>query len=497
MTIRFFQADGTTLDGATFAALEAGQISTPLTVHVRADGAEHHDVMLLQRVESPDTAGTWLAQGVPPQDELWGRIRVVGEDNAADPTWTAPRTDWQPVGAFAGVLLPRIPDGASVICEWAQQPPSSAEVETYRWGLTALYNEHARPLPPSHDLYGRGVAPGTGDGTTSLVLRGLEVTASPAPDDEVHVSGGTWLHHGVTLGDISRSAALDQTDSEGAALASGEAYLALLSRGADPTVLTVTKGAKAAAPVAPADPDEAVLEEVRVEYQAGGTSVLGPEDLTPRSPRGRFEVRAGVGRQIILAPGRAAAGATERYASLDRLLVPNDDATSWVWLLGSGHPQLTADADRPEAGALLLAEVDVAAGAVTEIRDRRTYLGGEVVITLSGAAGAAPLLVEDLLFEHELLFLEAITFRLSDHAGATASETVADLEVDGTTIFTDQATEDLRPRIAWDAADLVDRAAIPQVTELRPGLLLAFHLDQVATDAAPARAELQLICRRG
>lgn len=499
MTLRFLRDDGVTpLDGIAFTGLEAGQLSDVVVFRAKAEGEELTNVLVLQRVESPLSPGTWLAEGLPPQDELWGRIRCVGEDNAAEPTWRAPRTDWMPFGAWSGLLLPSIPDGCAALLEWAQQPPSSAEIETYRWGLTALYREHARPVPPALTRVDRGVLSGIGDGASTFVLRGLEVSASAVPDAQVHVAAGLWAVRGRLLGDVGRSVTLDQTDGAAAALAAGESYLALVSRGVAAAAPTVTKGAKALAPVAPAPPaDEKVIAEVRVEHQVGGTSVIEAADVTARPAAGRFAARAGAGLQVIVSPGEQLAAATWRYDAVgERQIGVADDDTSYIWITGDGLLDATQDAEPPSPTAQLIWEADAAGGAVVALRDRRRYVGGEVVITLRGVAPGAPGLVDDLLLEHTELVLEEVVFRLSDHAGASAGETIADLEVDGATIYTDHATDDRRPRLAWDAADLVDRAAVHQVTTLRRGSLLAFHLAALATGAAPARAELHLVCRR-
>jgi hypothetical protein len=502
--IEFFEADDLTpFEDLVFAALNAGELSDVLTCHVwnekgNPGGQAVENVLLLIQTEDPGTPDLFVSSGVPPQDELWGRLRIVGQVNAADPSWVLQPTGWRVAGAYAGLLVGRIPPDCAAIVEIAMRPPGTALELGWSWQLTALRDEYSRPLPPLLARLSSGVLPIVGTPTAHALLSGHAVTPSGPADDEVHVAPGLAVLAGPIHGFITEAVQLDQDDSAVEALEAGESYLAVLTRAAGG--VTVTKGARAAAPVEPAAPaDEPLLAVVTVHFQGGGTSSIEAADIdTGRAGFTRFHAEPGTGAALRISAGQAAAGETWRFRDGWIEIPLEDDDDNWLWLLTSGLLDVTQTAAPPEEEALLLWEATVAAAVITALVDRRTYAGRQVAISLRGAfPGTVPGLVDELTVGHELLHLEAVTLRASDNGGGSAGETVADLEVNGVTVFTAQATEDLRPRVAFDAAAaaLQSTSAAHQVTELRRGDVLAFSIDVEPTGGSPARVELILLCR--
>src|SRR5688500_18083612 len=107
MSVNLYRSDGTTLlDGLAITGLEAGADSDTITVKVKNDGATvAKNVLLVMRTVDPEDPNALLAIGVPPQDQMWGRLRV---------TAGATTTDWRHVGAYSGLLIGDIAAGATV-----------------------------------------------------------------------------------------------------------------------------------------------------------------------------------------------------------------------------------------------------------------------------------------------------------------------------------------------------------------------------------------------
>lgn len=505
MSIEFLEDDDLTpVEDLAITPLNAGELSGVQEIHVwnekgNPSGQTAPNVFLILQTEAPADPGTFLSRGVAPQDELWGRVRITGQINTGDPSFVLQATGWRVMGAYAGLLIGDLPPDCAAVIEVAMQPPGTALELSWAWRLSALRDEYSRPLPPAVGRLAPGVLPLVGTDSAYALLSGHAVTPTSPADDQVHVAPGLAVLSGAVDGAITQDVTLDQDDGSAATLGAGESYKAAITRAAGGA--TVTKGDKGADPAEPTPPpDEPLLAVVTVHHQAGGTSEIEAADIdTSRTAFGRFHAEPGsTGTKLRISAGEAVAGETWRVRDgwIEVDLV--DDDSNWIWLLATGLLEVTQTAVPPEPDALLLWEADVATGALTELRDRRTYAGRHVVLSLRGDFPAsAPALVEDLMVGHELLHLEAVTLRASDNGGGSSGETVADLEVDGTTVFTDQGTEDLRPRVAFDAAagDLQEPSPAHQVTTLRRGDVLGFHIDVEPTGGSPARVELSLLCR--
>jgi hypothetical protein len=135
---------------------------------------------------------------------------------------------------------------------------------------------------------------------------------------------------------------------------------------------------------------------------------------------------------------------------------------------------------------------------VAPIVDWREMAGRYVAIhvraNLPGGAGE----VDSRIVAHDRLFCERIDYRISDGgSGASAGSTKLDAKLDGTTLYTSNATEDQRPTFAYNATgdDLINTTAVHEVTEFRRGQKLSLDVVSFPTGGAPVWAEATFLCR--
>jgi hypothetical protein len=478
-----------------FTALEAGQDSDVVSFALRNPGPQDLvDLLLVIQVESLTQPGLFVSTGYPPQDELWARVRLTGQDASEAPAQQDVRTDWTPIGAWSTLLIPTLLSGGVRHGEVKMRPPSTAGSVTYRWALSGIEAEHSRALPAALATACQSILPHVGDRGASLLIRGFEVTPSTPADDQVRVAGGVAVVRGEMKTALAADVTLDQNAAAAAALSVGEAYLAAISIGS--AGLTVTKGLKGTSPAAPPAPaGEALIDQVLVGYQAG-PSVIEASDVAGVRTYGRYFVEAGAGLQAIVHAGQAIAGGTWRYWSARQTIALEASSTNHLWQLSNGELDVTPTPEPPETTALgPLAEIDTDAADVVEIRDLRSYTRGPVVLHLMGALPGAPGEIDSLMV-HQALGVESIVYRLSDNGGGTAGETVLDLEISGVTVYTSQALDDQRPAWPYDDADapLVDEDGIHELADLRRGDLVTLKSAEHPTGGTPAWAEAYLIC---
>jgi hypothetical protein len=500
MAVNLYRSDGTTLlDGISTTNEEAGADSDAIAFKVKNDGeTDALNVILVQRTVDPGDPNTLLATGVPPQDEGWGRVRITGFTNTAEPTWSVNTTDWTPLGAFSPLLVGDIPPDCLVHCEYKSHPPSSAETGPWVRSIVPIYNEYSQPLPPSLTRVDRGILTGVGDFAHSGLVSGLGVTVSGSPDDEVHSAAGVWVHKGILYGDIAQDHAFTDEDSAAAALASGEHYWAVISRGAG--AFTVTKGTKGAAATKPALPaGEVFVRYVRIDYQAagGGVPVIEAADLDGTTLYDRYLAEDGGSLDLSIHPGQAQGGSTWRYSGGMQTLPLTDDDTNYVWQLASGLFDATLDTVPPEGTAIgPLWEVLTASGSISTITDRRIYAGRTVELRLSALLTGGTGLKDSIRVGHERLFLDKVLASVSDDGDGSSGSTVLDIHIEGATIYTSSGTDDQRPTFAFDAGSaLADDGSVPEVRELRQGYTVQLHLDAEPVGGTPVSAEVILVCR--
>jgi len=504
--LNLYRFDGTTpLNGLPMAGAEAGEDSAVVTVKLTNDGeTTATNAGFLQRTVSPTDPNVRLATGAPPQDQMWGRARIIGVVNAADPTWTVPTTDWAPMGAYGmSPLVPTIPAGCAVIYEYLWHPPGEAEVAPWTTALVPIYDEFAMPVPLSLTMADRGVLHGIGDGTRSGVIStpyDAMLPQIPGPLDELYVGAGMRLHKGQLYGLVGETFTFDQDDGDADTLASGESYLVMISVGAG--VRTATKGVKAVSPVKPAPPaGNEVLGYVTIHYNAGGTEIT-TDDIEWLYEYDRYEATPGGGTNLRIGYGRAWGGGSLRFAGAHQIipLAAFDDSTCYVWQLVTGLFTATADDVRPQSTALPWCAVTLAGGVIVDggIVDRRVYAGETVELRLRGAIPGSPGAIDDLMVGHEHLVIDRMLFRVPTNGAGSSGETKFDVLINGTTAFTSFATEDWRPTVAFDAAsgDLFVAWAIHEVCDLYQGDTVEFANVDEPVGGTPASAECILVCRK-
>ena len=490
--IEILAPDLTPLEGVEIPDLEAGQDSGSVPFVLRNTGPDAADVLVVLQVLDP-SSGLWLSSGVPPLDELWPRLRITGQATANVPAQQLEIYDWTPVGTGRALHLATLLSGGLRTGEIRFHPPATAARLTWQFRLAVIAAEHSHPVPAGARP---GILTGLGDHGHSALLRGFQVTAAIPAADRVHVAGGQLVHRGRLVGLVASAVQLDQLDGAAEALAPGQLYFALLSAG--PTGISVTRGRRSSAPARPAPPPwEPPLAAVAVRHEAGA-SEINPTDIEDLRVFDRYHAEPGAGLQLRVHAGRAIAGGTLRYHSALTTLMLPPSATSSLWQRASGAWELApVPAPPPETtalGPLWIATTDAA--SVTELLDRRVFAADTVVIPLRGALPAAPGPIAEVLVVHDGLILEDILYRLSDSGGGSAGQTQLDLLLDGATLYPSFAQDDHRPAWPFDAAGLLVRGRVPELTELHTGQLLQLGSIEHPTGGTPAWAEAYLLCRR-
>ncbi|MEL7059487.1 MAG: hypothetical protein AAGN46_05620 [Acidobacteriota bacterium] len=488
-------------DLTTYVPVDLGAVATgadsavvPIDLwYQRTDpvGEPLRDLLVLVQTEDPQRPDQGVARGLPPQDEYWARARWNGGDTSADPGQPPLVTAWQPLGAYRALAAPAIHAGCSRRLEVKVRPGGTQGGE-YRLYVVVLYAEHARPLPTAPGRV--GVRVGARDVARSAVVRGGRVSAADPPDATVRVAARQTLAAGRLGGAVGVDVALDQSAS-GGPLAAGEAYRAALTQAADGSV-TVTKGAGAAAPVAPAPPvGEPLLAEIHIDHQAGGTSVIDPDDITDRRALDRHAAEPVDGElALTVFAGELLGHGTQRLWSRPATVPLADDATEWLWQDTRGDYLLTTAGVVPAAEGAEgpLWEITTAGGSVTELVDLRRPAAAPARLELAGAAQVGE--VARLVVADTELQIDRVVAAIDAASGGSAGQTQLDVRVDGATIYSSHATDDQRPAFDFDAVDLADADSVPEVTIVRRGQVVTLHVLELPTGGAPTHVSATLLC---
>ena len=132
------------------------------------------------------------------------------------------------------------------------------------------------------------------------------------------------------------------------------------------------------------------------------------------------------------------------------------------------------------------------ATSVVEALDRRVFVTPSHVVTLAGDLPASPGVIDRLTLTTGRLYVERVVVDVPDLGGGSAGETVFDVLAGGASLYPSSATDDQRPRFAFDAAELAHTGSVPEVRELRRGDEITFATAEHATDGTPSRARLQI-----
>jgi len=489
--ISLLNPDLAPLDIVEITHFEAGQDSDPIPFCIQNTGPDQTDLLLVLQAENPST-GLTVSSGIPPLDELWARVRLIGQTGTA-PAQTPELTDWLPLGATRALPIKTLLQGGIRTAEIRFHPPSTAATLAWRFTLGVIAAENSYPVGAG---VRQGILTGLGDHGHSALLKGFQPTATTPASDTLHITAGHVIYRGRLIGLVGADILLDQQDAADAPLEPGQLYQALLTAG--PTGYTLTKGLKGTTPTAPAPPPwEPPIALLTIHHQPTITEIA-PADIEDRRLFDRYQAEPGTGLHLRLHPGQAIAGGTlRRHSTLTNLLLP-PNATTYLWQRASGAWELSAPTDPPPEttalGPLWIAITD--ATGVTDLLDRRVIAADTVVIHLRDDLPATPGPIAETLIAHDGLVLEDVLYRLSDSGGGSAGQTQLDFLLDGATLYPSFAQDDHRPAWPFDAADLLVQGRIHELTELHPGQLLQLVSIEHPTGGTPAWAEAYLLCRR-
>lgn len=342
-----------------------------------------------------------------------------------------------------------------------------------------------------------------GDTATYQVLEGGSVTPQGSPDNTVAVSTLAGLGAGVPNVLVAHNETLNDTDGDAATLSSGEEYFCALCYDGS-TTLAQVKGSKGTAPLAdsakPEVPENNVcLAMIRRNYDAtieaadietdlmwwGGAFLEDTGDLNPKI----WALEAVLGDMVIVS------------ATYDLLTLTASDE-NFIWLLPGGSIGVELAGTPPENGAALLYRATTDGSGITALVDCRPWTAPNLYVMTLKAAGALSGGETDFgvlprTADAVLLPVGGVVMAMGDQ-GTTSGANTADLNYSEggaafATIFTSQGSVDLRPSVAYDAADPVDSDARPEVLVFRGGTRFRLDVDAVAGAGTPGDMVCQLV----
>lgn len=501
-------ADGVSPAVPLALALQVGETSAPATFYLYNDKnlAFASSTLVGARLRfAVLTGGVELSDGVPLLDRRMIRVTITGMDSAADPTMRPQVSGTIAVGAGEDVVFDDIPPGCARIFTVAVEATAVDTAETLRMRVTDQGNSVKLA---AHALVGAGsgVLLGSTQDLRQLV-RGRNIIAAGTAD--LIVERGAF-DYDRTRRNVSRETiTLNANDSAAAALLAGESYIAALSQAADGTV-TVTKGAKGAAPVAPVAPvADILLGTVVVAYQAGGVPLITQGDVDMTGQRfGEFRVVAGAGLSVRVYPGTGIGEDSYQWNDAPVVVPVTASATTYVWMTPTGAPVASATATAPVAGAYPLAVVVADAGAVTGLADVREFVSPAlvlepVVLELRGpVAVAADFAWKPAPFAGVVDHITAEVGSVGAVSGGrwqvdvTLRPPGTNLATPGATLYTSHATDDARPAIAFDAAELRAVSREFEVQDVEEGARLAADVLEVPAGAVAVDLVVTVFLRR-
>lgn len=407
-----------------------------------------------------------VAAGVPVVDRYMVEARVVSGLGGL----TVASGQWQALGPGTELGLPSLTDGQGVETEVRLRPPSGAQGAVYRVYLTVV--DHSTGVGDgAHRVSGGGVHLPIGDGQTSLIIEAADVVQNPGgADDQVQAGPAVYLDGAGVPRSIS--AALHTLT----AAAAGLNRYDLLSVGA--SGVTVTSGTEISGTLTDDDrPAIPAGEEPLAWVVVDDSGIITDGEITQAAVASLYVVTAGGTTATVARGPRALVGGFVPYNLAPQTVELTDDASNSVWLLATGEVAATVDGALPGTPAELLAEVDVAAGAVTEIRDRRRWLGARLAVVRfewAGTLSAAGVRHAVSPFDRPAYILPIRGLRAAvGDPGSTSGSTDFGLEAgDLAGGWTDMVGTDRPPSIAQGAADPRDLGGRPQAYEVPAGARL-------------------------
>ena len=279
--------------------------------------------------------------------------------------------------------------------------------------------------------------------------------------------------------------------------------------------MTVTKGAKGAAPTRPDVPaGEILLGYASVAYQVGGTSDVEQSDLDEAAVvRGDYLVEVVSGLTVRIGAGVGLVSDQETWKNVATTVALTHDETNSLWLQPDGTVAVSIDGLPPTVGAVLIAEAVTDATDVTTLTDRRPILDRAILdhsetLSFTGVLTAVTPSQDfgewiALPFEAELA--EVVLEQSDVDGGWTGVGTTVDvfslapgapLSGGGTTVFTNSGTDDERPSIAYDATSVRASTVLHEVRRFPAGTRFTASLVAVPTGpGGEAEQDVRVILR--
>jgi len=508
--IQVYTSDGVTLvTSIAITGNSPGSPSSPLTYRlVNDDSGGSVDTApspaLILRAE--DEGGDLVTEGVRALDERWIEVETTGVSSDAV---TSPATGWVPVGRNRWFNFVELPEGEWVQFRIRDNRPGSAPSGEIVYDIALESGQIAQTLELGHsENYRDGILTGLNDGTwgEAIYVSG-DVTAQGSPDDTVQLPDLAWrCIDGEPRVLLSDALTIDNLDGSAAALIAGEAYYDVLSLAADGTI-TETKGDKATTPLDPLvdAPDvpsgEIPLARVHREFD----DTIESADIVQLYTLGAYQmVTSGASLNVTIGAGRAMVDNRLIRRTAESVFALSVSETSYIWLLSSGSFSVTEDVSRPAAGVLLFYIATTDGSGVTDVLDRREWIGGERVDVSFQFQQGTIAGTEDV-FLHFGKSRAGYVWPIrgaslavgSNGSGNAAGQLRVDvLATDGvggafTTIFTTAAQ---RPTVVYNDTEPVAYSGLTEVCKIEPGARLEAQLSfPVAYDSTgPSDASVSL-----
>lgn len=504
--LKLYTDDGATLvTDITFTGVTPGTRSSGQTFRVVNDDSggtvdPATDPYLVHKQRDTVTDEP-LLRGLRAVDERWLEVEATGTSSA---DVSQPPTGIEPIGRGRVLPLVSLPSGAWVEVVVYYHPPTGAPEGSVRLTLDAETTP-AWSVDQGHSESDRdGIIAGIGDGLHTELVIGGTLTATGTPDEFVNHPDVAWVHEGIPQVLLAGAIEFDDVDASAATLGAGEAKWERLSLGAGPG-FTQTPSDKFA--TGSADPDDvpAVPEgEIDCGYVlVDDTLAIDNADITSRLWAGRAQPAAS---SLILTVGSFKArvdNALIRRTARPTITLPGSEAAVSVWVLPDGNLAYTDDGSKPDPRALLLYTVptDVSSITLASLVDYREPIGPvpvPVVLTWDATLtnGLKARGVWPLARPGKIRIPRGVIYRWHDAgAGNSAGIAKADVDVNGTTIFTSSGSIDRRPSLEHDSSPLLSTAGLPEALDVPPFALIEGEI--VITEAfngtAPGGATLVLM----
>lgn len=442
-------------------------------------------------------------------DERWARVKILKYLRTPDEGATVIESSIGagatfPFGVNATLPINDLAPQEGVRLELWIEPPGGRGLFDIRLALSIDDGQSSAPLAPFVTLAsGSGIVPPDRQPNMTALIDGSEVTADGT--ETVIVGKGHMVAGYATLTFLDEELTLDLEDGDAVELDAAEAYRVTLSRD-DEAALVVTKGPKAEAILFPDVPAGNAFVANLVVESADGVAVTvdaSSVNVTARRYAG-FNARAGTGLTLLVSPGDGVTDSDLRqFLSHEIPVSLTASVVNRVWRSPVGAWSVTVTDVPPTFGADLLFRVTtdgagIVAGGIDDVRrfiNRAiTEWHHEVSLVEVFSVVELPASPFGWLVLYDDTEIEIISEDLSDLDGAWTSGGIkidvlslapgAPITDSGTTLFTDSATDDQRPVIAFDATDLRAETRFHQVRRFERGTRLLFALVEVP--AAPA-----------